>query len=187
MSTTATPAEADFEKRYVYLDVGAKVWIKSPRHAYVLCDVVDVNRVEKTAKVSNAMESAQAVVPFSDTAPFDASHTLLYDDCCEINLLHEAPLIHLLKRRFEDKDATSICTWCGDVLISINPYKHVPHEYDIPGKMEEEHTSKLRKPHPYAVASKVLEKLSVEGNGQSIIVNGESGAGKTELVKILMR
>ena len=77
MSTTATPAEADFEKRYVYLDVGAKVWIKSPRHAYVLCDVVDVNRVEKTAKVSNAMESAEAVVPFSDTAPFDASHFAL--------------------------------------------------------------------------------------------------------------
>ena len=175
------------KEQYLYIDVGTKVWVKSVRHAYILCDVVSVNREENKVRIHSDVENAGAIVPFSDTAPFDTSHNILYDDCCQLNLLHEAPLLNLLKCRYKNDLNTNIYTWCGDVLICVNPYKIIPHDYDIPGKMEEEHTSKLQKPHPYAVASSVLEALSVNQTGQSIIVNGESGAGKTEAVKSMMR
>ncbi len=148
---------------------------------------MEVNQTEQRVKIRNDQENGMATVDFSDTAPYDISHSLLYDDCCQLNLLHEAPLLNLLKSRFEHKVTTNIYTWCGDVLICLNPYKYIPHEYDIPGKIEEEHNSQLKKPHPYAVASKVLETLSTNGRGQSIIVNGESGAGKTEAVKSMMK
>ena len=174
-------------RNYLYIDVGTRVWVKSQHHGYILCIVVEVNQTEQRVKIRNDQENAMATVDFSDTAPYDISHSLLYDDCCQLNLLHEAPLLNLLKSRFEHKVTTNIYTWCGDVLICLNPYKYIPHEYDIPGKIEEEHNSQLKKPHPYAVASKVLETLSTNGRGQSIIVNGESGAGKTEAVKSMMK
>jgi len=45
-----------------------------------------------------------------------------------MNNLHEAPLLHLLLRRYRDDE---IYTFTGDVLISINPYKTLPHLYEV--------------------------------------------------------
>ena len=41
-------------------------------------------------------------------------------------------------------------------------------------------------PHVYEVSSLAYRGLALEGNHQSILVSGESGAGKTETVKIIM-
>lgn len=44
-------------------------------------------------------------------------------------LQHEGPLLSLLERRYA---ADKIYTFTGDILISINPYKHIRGLYDIP-------------------------------------------------------
>lgn len=41
-------------------------------------------------------------------------------------------------------------------------------------------------PHLYEVSSLAYRGMSIDGNDQSIVVSGETGAGKTEAVKILM-
>ena len=41
-------------------------------------------------------------------------------------------------------------------------------------------------PHVYETSSLAYRGLAVDGENQSILVSGESGAGKTETVKILM-
>jgi myosin-5 len=51
------------------------------------------------------------------------------------------------------------------------------------------YTNHLRhelKPHVYAISATAYRGLSSYGRNQSILVSGESGAGKTETVKILM-
>ncbi len=41
-------------------------------------------------------------------------------------------------------------------------------------------------PHAYATSASAYKGLRDRGRNQSILVSGESGAGKTETVKILM-
>lgn len=48
------------------------------------------------------------------------------------------------------------------------------------------HGSPFPPPHPFAVAEDAHRRLRGEGRNQTIIVSGESGAGKTETSKIIM-
>ena len=70
----------------------------------------------------------------------------------------------------------------------MNPFKDVGHLYD-------EHMMSMYRgarlgdlsPHVYATADAAYEALRTEGVSQSVLVSGESGAGKTETAKLLMR
>jgi hypothetical protein len=123
------------------------------------------------------------VVPVSDTHPCDPSHLVDNDDIAAMNNMHEGPLLALLKRRYF-KDV--IYTFTGDILISINPYKGIKGLYTIP----DENFKDKSKPHVFAVAEvtykMMLEETNPARKNQSMIVSGESGAGKTEACKHIM-
>lgn len=77
-------------------------------------------------------------------------------------------------------------TYTGDILISINPYKNIPMLYNFP---ELDSIGKLDNPvpHVYSTAHGAYHALWKDGKCQSILVSGESGAGKTEASKYIMR
>lgn len=75
----------------------------------------------------------------------------------------------------------------GIVLVAINPYQSLPiygsdiiHEYS--GK-----TMGELDPHVFAVSEEAFRCMSQNNKNQSIIVSGESGAGKTVSAKYAMR
>ena len=87
------------------------------------------------------------------------------------------------------------------VLISINPYRLIPGLYDMqkvqdaiqrsvvhtaPNAGAEEEDESLP-PHIYSVADIAYNALGSTGQAQVLVVNGESGAGKTEACRQLMR
>lgn len=117
-----------------------------------------------------------------------------FDDAAKINNLHEAPLLFVLLRRYNDR---KIYTNCSDVLISVNPYRHIDGLYGEE-VMEMVATSKNPSPHVYCIAHNAyttMVKQNAGGEGslrstkrnQSVIISGESGAGKTEASKHVMR
>jgi myosin-5 len=140
-------------------------------------------------------------VPIDSCARFDSSHTTDWDDVGMMGDLHEAPLIALLRGRHA-RDA--IYTWSGDVLISVNPYHLIDGMYALPnGLLEQwkiaaaaaEEAAAAAKaegaapppppppmpPHIFSVAERAWRLLhGVDGGPQALVVNGESGAGKTE-------
>lgn len=124
-----------------------------------------------------------------DVHPFDESHSFDLDDVAKVNNLHEAPLLDMLSRRY---DMDKIYTYAANVLISINPYKHIPFLYDI-GDAPVEIDPENPMPHVYTVSEKAFQALKSavtagskqldHPRDQSVIVSGESGAGKTEASK----
>jgi myosin-5 len=78
----------------------------------------------------------------------------------------------------------------GPVLIAVNPFKPIPHLYSP----HINHTYKKRlnsdttlSPHIYLTADKAFKQMVMTGESQSILISGESGAGKTESTKYAMR
>jgi myosin-5 len=85
-----------------------------------------------------------------------------------------------VQRRF---DADTIYTNIGDILISVNPFKSVPSLYEMPAN----NVRKISEPHIYQIAQNTWQQISALGKSQAVLISGESGAGKTEASKYVMR
>lgn len=135
-------------------------------------------------------------------------------DLITLTHLHEPAVVHCLRRRYENDE---IYTATGPILIALNPFKKcnmysdkVMKQYWERGEMsmllgnDEDGGEEGLPPHVYALADatyrSMMLKIDVEGSGsggrrgsnalscdQSILVSGESGAGKTVTTKFIMQ
>lgn len=81
--------------------------------------------------------------------------------------------------------ADNIYTNIGSILVSINPFKWMDHLYTWAHVKKHLSTKPgdFSAPHVFAIASAAFCSLRDEHENQSIIISGESGAGKTEATK----
>jgi len=184
----------------------ASVWIPSKEHAWVQASVVSFNAendeviVRNPENASNGGEENIISFPQSAVQLVDLSHLVLHDDLCRMNRLHDAPLLDILRRRYAEDRIYS--TTSDMILVSVNPYKAIPDLYtnplryfDVPADGEVL-TKDAMSPHVFSVANRALYALINPHAGgditrkrftnQSIVVSGESGAGKTEASKQVM-
>lgn len=109
-------------------------------------------------------------------------------DLATLSQLDETTLLDVLSRRFH---CDQIYSYIGDILVAINPFKYLP----LYEKSESEKYKSCSKdglpPHIYAVADRayrsMLGRLATGPKNQCIVISGESGAGKTESTKLLLR
>nr|XP_020479837.1 unconventional myosin-Va-like [Monopterus albus] len=107
------------------------------------------------------------------------------NDLTALSYLHEPAVLHNLKVRFVDSKL--IYTYCGIVLVAINPYENLPiYEADIISAYSGQNMGDMD-PHIFAVAEEAYKQMARDERNQSIIVSGESGAGKTVSAKYAMR
>lgn len=126
------------------------------------------------------------------------------EDLINLPYLHEPAILHCLQNRYV---GGNIYTYTGPILIALNPFKSVPlysphilESYYNYGLMKSQGIDGCRPlpPHVYAVAdaayrdmmrvvSQNLTAKSPVTVNQTILISGESGAGKTESTKIVLR
>ena len=82
--------------------------------------------------------------------------------------------------------AEMVYTYVGDIVISVNPFKNTGCTGSaIRSKYKGGQRSHLP-PHIYALVDQTYSTMVRDGNSQSILISGESGAGKTEAMKICL-
>ena len=104
------------------------------------------------------------------------------EDLVALDRLHEASVLWCLRERFfRGKPYTRTG---DDIVVAVNPFKWLPQLYDA--ETREKYAEKQEEAHAYAISNRAFRGV-LDGRDQSILVSGESGAGKTETVKILLR
>ncbi|KAL7180755.1 hypothetical protein ACSBR1_039755 [Camellia fascicularis] len=104
------------------------------------------------------------------------------DDLMQLSYLNEPSVLYNLQYRY-NRDV--IYTKAGPVLVAINPFKKVPLYGD--NYIEAYKRKSIESPHVYAITDTAIREMRRDEVNQSIIISGESGAGKTETAKIAMQ
>ncbi|KAI0056017.1 hypothetical protein BV25DRAFT_1662232 [Artomyces pyxidatus] len=102
------------------------------------------------------------------------------EDIADLTFLNEASVVHNLRLRY---GSGAIYTYSGLFLVAINPYQSLPLYSDT---IVQQYRSKRRDenpPHIFAIAERAWVNMGEERENQSILITGESGAGKTESTK----
>ncbi|GBG27766.1 Myosin-6 [Hondaea fermentalgiana] len=109
------------------------------------------------------------------------------EDLTSIDTLHEPGLLEALEQRYaQDR----IYTFTGRILLAVNPFKEIPGMYGkgVVQKYASATADADLPAHIYRVASTAYKDVMERGGlNQTVLVSGESGAGKTETTKIIMR
>jgi len=106
------------------------------------------------------------------------------DDLVLLDDMNVPLILHTLKERCKKEQ---IYTNVGTILISINPYKQLPlYTPEIMEKYEKRGDKEMP-PHPFIIGDNCYHDLFEDGRNQSILVSGESGAGKTEATKVILQ
>ncbi|XP_044216602.1 unconventional myosin-Vb isoform X2 [Thunnus albacares] len=168
---------------------GASVWIPDPEAVWVSAQLLqDYNPGEKQLflQLSNGEEVHYPAVSPTDLPPLGNPDILEGEnDLTALSFLHEPAVLHNLRVRF--LDYSSIYTYCGIVLVAINPYDQLPiYGEEVIDAYSGQDMADME-PHIFSVAEEAYRTMIREEKNQSIIISGESGSGKTVSAKFTMR
>ncbi|KAG6878458.1 hypothetical protein C0993_006298 [Termitomyces sp. T159_Od127] len=119
-------------------------------------------------------------VPFESLFKMNPPKFDRVEDIADLTFLNEASVVHNLRLRY---GSGAIYTYSGLFLVAINPYQNLPLYTDA---IIQQYRNKRRDenpPHIFAVAERAWINMGEERENQSILITGESGAGKTESTK----
>ncbi|KAG5950693.1 hypothetical protein E4U53_004568 [Claviceps sorghi] len=178
-------------------DVGTRAWQPDAAEGWVASELVSKhiegtkatlvfkleNGETKTIEVGvEALQSGNdaSLPPLMNPTMLEAS-----DDLTNLSHLNEPAVLQAIRLRYLQKE---IYTYSGIVLIATNPFARVDSLY-VPG-MVQVYAGKQREtqaPHLFAIAEEAFMDMIRDNKNQTIVVSGESGAGKTVSAKYIMR
>nr|XP_055121869.1 myosin-7B [Symphalangus syndactylus] len=151
-----------------------RVWVPDEQDAYVEAEVKSEatgGRVTVETKDQKVLMVREAELQPMNPPRFD-----LLEDMAMMTHLNEASVLHNLRQRYA---RWMIYTYSGLFCVTINPYKWLPvYTASVVAAYKGKRRSEAP-PHIYAVADNAYNDMLRNRDNQSMLITGESGAGKT--------
>uniref|UniRef100_H3C616 Myosin VB n=1 Tax=Tetraodon nigroviridis TaxID=99883 RepID=H3C616_TETNG len=167
-----------------------RVWIPDPEEVWKAAEITRDYKEGETVlhlKLEDETPLEYAVGAKGKPLPFLRNPDILVgeNDLTALSYLHEPAVLHNLRVRF--LESNHIYTYCGIVLVAINPYEQLQiYGEEVITAYSGQNMGDMD-PHIFAVAEEAYKQMARDERNQSIIVSGESGAGKTVSAKYAMR
>ncbi|KAG1144412.1 hypothetical protein G6F37_004605 [Rhizopus arrhizus] len=177
---------------------GTKAWFEDEDEAWVSATVVSKEETETGVKIifEDDKDSGREHV-------FESTFTALekqkganlpplrnpprlenIEDLTNLSYLNEPSVLNTIRTRYFQRN---IYTYSGIVLIAANPFASVPlYEPDVIQQYSGRRRGELE-PHLFAIAEDAYRCMVREKSNQTVVVSGESGAGKTVSATHIMR
>ncbi|CAF1642219.1 unnamed protein product [Rotaria magnacalcarata] len=158
------------------------IWIFNDQNGFILGRITHIEPKAVIVQLNNnnnqmfVMPNTICQTEEYDKYMNDNNAPIYFDEAALLNNLH----------RLYQKD--QIYFYIGDGLITFNPYKQLLELYSSKTlKRYNENSFGIIPPHVFAIGDKAYRNMCTTKQNQSIVVTGESGAGKTESAKYVLQ
>ncbi|XP_047718099.1 unconventional myosin-Vc isoform X1 [Prionailurus viverrinus] len=165
-----------------------RVWIPDPEEVWKSAEIAKDYKVgDKVLRLllEDGTELDYSIDPESLPPLRNPDILVGENDLTALSYLHEPAVLHNLRIRFAESKL--IYTYSGIILVAMNPYKQLPIYGDAIIHAYSGQNMGDMDPHIFAVAEEAYKQMARNNKNQSIIVSGESGAGKTVSARYAMR
>ena len=169
--------------------IGQEVYAKCPKRSWILCRLESYDPLRKVGNCKAALDGGDTIVGLAEESIYPIRGGAGAEDVDDLLLmteLHDATLLNCVKRRyFKDVIYTNI----GAIVVAFNPFNYGIDRYMdkmMPSYLGEGPLIEKNLPHSWACAHNTYYEMRSMRSDQSVLVSGESGAGKTEASKIVM-
>ncbi|KAL5969171.1 Myosin heavy chain striated muscle [Taenia solium] len=183
------PSDPDFE----YLGVDRKAlmkeaeagsfdsksvaWVEDEKEGYVMADIVETSGDTVTVRLKDGNTKK---VKKDDIQQVNPPKFIMAEDMADLTYLNDASVLENLRNRYYHK---LIYTYSGLFCVAVNPYKRYPiYSYEVAMKYKGKRRAEMP-PHLFSIADNAYHSMLADRDNQSILITGESGAGKTENTK----
>uniref|UniRef100_A0A8C3I570 Myosin heavy chain n=1 Tax=Chrysemys picta bellii TaxID=8478 RepID=A0A8C3I570_CHRPI len=150
-----------------------RAWIPDDKEAYVEVEIKEISGGKVIVETKN---KETRVVKEDDIQQMNPPKFDMIEDMAMLTHLNEASVLYNLKRRYAH---WMIYTYSGLFCVTINPYKWLPvYTSPVVAVYKGKRRSEVP-PHIYSIADNAYNDMLRNRENQSMLITGESGAGKT--------
>ena len=103
----------------------------------------------------------------------------------DLQQLTESSVLHMLRIRFFNHH---IYSFVSSILIAVNPFHEYPiYDQETMDLYRKTNDKRTLPPHIFVTADQAYDSLLLENQSQCLIISGESGSGKTESIKLILK
>ncbi|VDP27395.1 unnamed protein product [Schistosoma mattheei] len=181
------PSDPDFKylgvdrkallKELANFDSKNVIWVEDEKEGYVLADIKDTTGDTITVALKDGSEKK---VKKDDAQQVNPPKFFLIEDMANLTHLNDASVLENLRARYYRQ---LIYTYSGLFCVAVNPYKRFPiYTEQVALKYKGKRRGEMP-PHIFSISDNAYHNMLQDRENQSILITGESGAGKTENTK----
>uniref|UniRef100_A0A8C3YJ31 Myosin heavy chain 16 n=1 Tax=Catagonus wagneri TaxID=51154 RepID=A0A8C3YJ31_9CETA len=177
MPFLAPPEKERIEAMNKPYDIKRSCWVKDEKEGFIAGEIQSEQGDQVTVKT---VTNQTLTMKKDDIQQMNPPKFYQASDMADMTFLNEASVLNNLRQRYVNM---RIYTYSGLFCVTVNPYKWLPIYGARVANMYKGKKRTEMPPHLFSISDNAYHDMLMNRENQSMLITGESGAGKTENTK----
>ncbi|XP_068940839.1 putative uncharacterized protein MYH16 [Petaurus breviceps papuanus] len=177
MPFLAPPEKERIEAMNKPYDIKRSCWVKDEKEGFIAGEIQSEQGDQVTVKT---ITNQTLTVKKDDIQQMNPPKFYQANDMADMTFLNEASVLDNLRQRYTNM---RIYTYSGLFCVTVNPYRWLPIYGARVANMYKGKKRTEMPPHLFSISDNAYHDMLMDRENQSMLITGESGAGKTENTK----